>query len=35
MEVLDYVFEHELKNREVFVMERRMESAVFPVKKTL
>ncbi|AKB53787.1 Mobile element protein [Methanosarcina barkeri MS] len=35
MEVLDYLFEQEKKHRESAAMERRMKSAVFPVKKTL
>lgn len=35
MEVLDYLFEQEKKHREFAVIERRMKSAAFPVKKTL
>jgi len=35
MEVLDYLFEQERKHREAVAIERRMKSAVFPVKKTL
>ena len=35
MEVLDYLFEQEKKHREAVAIERRMKSAVFPVKKTL
>jgi DNA replication protein DnaC len=35
MEVLDYLFEQEKKHREAVAVERRMKSAVFPVKKTL
>jgi DNA replication protein DnaC len=35
MEVLDYLFEQEKKHREAVSIERRMKSAVFPVKKTL
>ncbi len=35
MEVLDYLFEQERKYREAVAIERRMKSAVFPVKKTL
>lgn len=35
MEVLDDLFEQEKKNKEAVVVERRMKSAVFPVKKTL
>jgi len=35
MEVLDYLFEQEIKHREAVAIERRMKSAVFPVKKTL
>ena len=35
MEVLDYLFEQEKKHREHAAIERRMNSAVFPVKKTL
>lgn len=35
MEVLDYLFEQEKKHREATAIERRMKSAVFPVKKTL
>ena len=35
MEVLDYLFEQEKKHREAVAVERRMNSAVFPVKKTL
>jgi DNA replication protein DnaC len=35
MEVLDYLFEQERKNREAAAIERRMKIAVFPVKKTL
>ncbi len=34
MEVLDYLFEQEKKHRESTAIERRMKSAVFPVKKT-
>jgi len=33
--VLDYLFEQERKYREAVAVERRMKSAVFPVKKTL
>ncbi len=35
MEVLDYLFGQEKKHREAVAIERRMKSAVFPVKKTL
>ena len=35
MEVLDYLFEQEKKHRGSAAIERRMKSAVFPVKKTL
>jgi DNA replication protein DnaC len=35
MEVLDYLFEQEKKHREAAAIEKRMKSAVFPVKKTL
>ncbi len=35
MEVLDYLFEQEKKHREAVAIERKMKSAVFPVKKTL
>ena len=35
MEVLDYLFEQEKKHREAAVIERRMKSAAFPVKKIL
>jgi len=35
MEVLDYLFEQENKYREAAAIERRMKSAVFPVKKTV
>jgi DNA replication protein DnaC len=35
MEVLDYLFEQEKKHREAVAIERRMKSAVFPIKKTL
>jgi DNA replication protein DnaC len=35
MEILDYLFEQEQKHREAVAIERRMKSAVFPVKKTL
>jgi len=35
MEVLDYLFEQEKKHRGSAAIERRMKSAVFPVKKTV
>ena len=35
MEVLDYLLEQEKKHREAVAIERRIKSAVFPVKKTL
>ncbi|KKG83992.1 IS21-like element ISMac3 family helper ATPase IstB [Methanosarcina mazei] len=35
MEVLDYLFEQEKKQREFAAIERRMKNAAFPVKKTL
>jgi len=35
MEVLDYMFEQEKRHREAVAIERKMKSAVFPVKKTL
>jgi DNA replication protein DnaC len=35
MEILDYLFEQEKKHREAVAVERRMKSAVFPVKKNL
>ena len=35
MEVLDYLFEQEKKHRDAAAIERRMKSAVFPVKKAL
>ena len=35
MEVLDYLFEQEKKHREAVAIERRMKSAVFPVKRIL
>jgi DNA replication protein DnaC len=35
MEILDYLFEQEKKHSEAASIERRMKSAVFPVKKTL
>ena len=35
MEVLDYLLEQERKHRDAAAIDRRMKSAVFPVKKTL
>jgi len=35
MEVLDYLFEQEKKHRGSAAIERRMKSAVFPIKKTV
>ncbi len=35
MEVLDHLFEQEKKHKDATAIERRMKSAVFPVKKTL
>jgi DNA replication protein DnaC len=35
MEVLDYLFEQEKKHREYAAIERKMKTAVFPVKKTM